>query len=411
MTASASHADDGKERQSLVNPSNRSFFAVEYDSKGDLKDRLKDYRCRIQWRRILVSVIALAVMALLALILVDLERAPSNHEGADEQPTQTIATSTQDLPQCVIEWMEFAKVPTPQNDWRENYPWWDDFQHFIFRQMPLERCRMPGVPLTADDRKRCECQNPIVPSPPPPNAPEWWSRPWPKAFQKNIELVETVRNGTLATPLDVVFLGDSITEQWNAMSLGRYIPNLEENRQAFYEYFQDQDLQGLALGVAVDRAPQLLYRVIQGKFLDMMPSVWWLLIGTNDILHSKCAVDQVAAGNIRIVEEILAAQTNATVVINSLLPVENFDNKMFPERWYDIYLPVNQRLQCYAESRGGNVHFFNATEIFLSPKEDGTDVRRVNSSMLMDGVHPSGLGSRVWGKAIMERVKEIARDV
>ena len=52
--------------------------------------------------------------------------------------------------------------------------------------------------------------------------------------------------------LDVVFLGDSITEEWNGKWLGNYNTRFQEIPSVFRKYFQD-DLQGLALGIAGDK--------------------------------------------------------------------------------------------------------------------------------------------------------------
>ena len=73
-------------------------------------------------------------------------------------------------------------------------------------------------------------------------------------MQMNIKLL----NQTLAdnTELDVVLLGDSITEMWNGRMRGNFIKKLDNNTAAFQKLFQRKHgskIEGLALGIARDQ--------------------------------------------------------------------------------------------------------------------------------------------------------------
>lgn len=82
-------------------------------------------------------------------------------------------------------------------------------------------------------------------------------------------------------------------------------------------------------------------------------------------------------------------------------------------KWDIVLRPVNQCLECFAASTD-RVEFFNATRLFLNQ----TSIERSPNMTLFAGlwrgpggpfdtVHPSALGSRVWGDAIVDRVREI----
>jgi len=55
---------------------------------------------------------------------------------------------------------------------------------------------------------------------------------------------------------------------------------------------------------------------------NLAPKVWWISIDINDLLKNDCSEDIVVLGMKCIVEEIQNAQPNATIVINSILPIQ-----------------------------------------------------------------------------------------
>jgi lysophospholipase L1-like esterase len=135
----------------------------------------------------------------------------------------------------------------------------------------------------------------------------------------------------------------------------------------------------------------LLYRLQNGGIGDLHPDIFWLLIGTNDIDGDSCSVESIVAGNIAIVEELKSMRPEATVVINSLLPR--------PEKFWQFLSPVNDRLECYASTTSG-VEFFNATDLFADP-----DLTLLH---LPDKLHPDAEGSRIWARAIADKVLQLS---
>ena len=66
----------------------------------------------------------------------------------------------------------------------------------------------------------------------------------------------------------------------------------------------------------------MLYRLQNGELPDTLnPKVFWILIGTNDLGAYQCSAEAVAAGNIRIVQELQAKRPRAKIVLNSILVV------------------------------------------------------------------------------------------
>ena len=77
------------------------------------------------------------------------------------------------------------------------------------------------------------------------------------------------------------------------------------------------------LGVFCQTA-NLLWRIKHGempKGLD--PKVWWILIGTNDLVTGECSEEAVVLGILRLADEIAMTHPGSVVVIQGLLPRTN----------------------------------------------------------------------------------------
>ena len=205
---------------------------------------------------------------------------------------------------------------------------------------------------------------------------------------------DVVADASSLESLDVVLLGDSITDHWMGLSLGDPSKKFENITPVFQSLFQREnggEIDGIELGLSGEKCTNVLYRLQQGILGDIIqPKVFWLLIGTNDIGGYACSVDAVVAGNIAIVDELQKQRPNAKIVINGILPRAHF-------LWVHI-VEINKRLECYANITEG-VEYFNATDIFL------TDDEKIVHTV--DNLHPDEEGHLLWGTAIVEKVKEI----
>jgi lysophospholipase L1-like esterase len=264
---------------------------------------------------------------------------------------------------------------------------WTTFSHTI-EDTTDSRCDEP-------EGKPCECLNPLIGQKPSRNADSWES-----TAAVNLEYIKNATNKRL----DVVLLGDSIMEHWHGTGFGQPEPAFADNVGVYEQLFDREkgaEVSGLALGIAGDRSPQLLYRLQNGEMPpSLQPWIWWVLIGTNDKGSDKCKNEDVITGNIAIVRHILEHRPRATVVINSLLPRGN-DRSLY---WWTDYTAINKALACFA-SGTDRVEFFNATNLFVT-----SDSRALNLTLLPDELHPTEMGSWIWGRAIVAKVQEILRE-
>lgn len=136
----------------------------------------------------------------------------------------------------------------------------------------------------ADDNYACHCLNPTE-----PKRPTYSPEAWPATMNMNIQLINqslaaatnavvnsakektgwfgkttttTNSESSSSYALDVVFLGDSITEHWNGRDMGEFREKDQNTSLVFQNLFQKQknhsEIEGLALGIAGDRVSSML---------------------------------------------------------------------------------------------------------------------------------------------------------
>ena len=267
--------------------------------------------------------------------------------------------------------------------------------------------------LLQHKQSTCKCLNPIEPV-------DHLDNPqWARVHHFNKETAQERLDA------NVVFFGDSITEGWMGTSWGRTNAKVHSVPQVFESYFsveQGGDFEGLALGIAGDLSPNLLWRIQNGELPDALePQVIWLLIGTNDFGNTWCSAETVLIGIVRVVEELLQRKPAATIVINGLLPRtynrQGYVGRGRSRKWwkskappsmpslYDDIEAVNEELKNYAASRE-KVEYFETHAFFvdrLAPEEN----LQLNGKLMPDFLHPSAEGYKLWGQEIVDKLKMI----
>jgi lysophospholipase L1-like esterase len=149
---------------------------------------------------------------------------------------------------------------------------------------------------------------------------------------------------------------------------------------------------------------------------NLNPSVFVVLIGTNDLSYDQCSAENVVIGILRCVEYILAERPNATVLLHGLLP-RTLDKKGYlvpsgfsksehdnrsssslkvPYVWSHIKI-VNAELERYANHRR-SVEYFDPSDIFLKSR------KQIDFDLMPDGTHPSKNGYELWGKQLQTKI-------
>jgi len=267
--------------------------------------------------------------------------------------------------------------------------------------------RQPGK------EKICTCGDPIE------GSSREGRRHWSKASHENVDNAKDRKK-----EIDVVFFGDSITEGWKGTSYGFEVGRKKDN-PAEYESLFTLDgggkYEGLVLGISGDTSTNLLWRMQNGELPSALnPSVFWILIGTNDMGVDWCSPEATLIGILRVVEELRAKKPGSTIVINGLLP-RSFDRKHGfvarkrtrvidskpnpPALWHDI-LVINGQLREFSMQHEG-VEYFDASNIFLIDETLPVNKLQIDVNLMGDYLHPTAKGYQVWGEKIVDKLDQL----
>ncbi|MFT7723497.1 MAG: GDSL-type esterase/lipase family protein [Roseateles sp.] len=200
-------------------------------------------------------------------------------------------------------------------------------------------------------------------------AVDWWL---PRHAAK---LAEIRAHRDAGRRVDLVFLGDSITQGWE-----------NEGRAAWAEHFARHH--AVALGFGGDRTENLLWRLQHGELDGMAPKAIVLLIGTNNTGDRLEDPALTVAGIRRNLDEIRQRQPQARVLLLALLPRG--------ERPDDLLRRHNARINALlpALADGRQVVFLDIGPQLMNP--DGT----LPQALLPDFLHLSPQGYDIWARSL-----------
>eukprot|EP01024_Parvocaulis_polyphysoides_P028078 TRINITY_DN25394_c0_g1_i2.p1 TRINITY_DN25394_c0_g1~~TRINITY_DN25394_c0_g1_i2.p1 ORF type:complete len:302 (+),score=24.57 TRINITY_DN25394_c0_g1_i2:80-985(+) len=223
--------------------------------------------------------------------------------------------------------------------------------------------------------------------------------------------------------LDVIFFGDSISEQLLATREGgQRCPWCDQKTaEMFQGFIKKQGWNVFVSAISGDQTAQLLWRLKNGQLERDLTSVKlvFVLIGTNDLhapakqlsTDSKQLVNFVTERINSIVEVIQKSMVNSRIVVFGLLPrgngtVEQFfdpstlqpDDFLINNQYTPYILQINQKLKKqYREN------FLDCGRFFLT--KDGN----LDREMMKDTIHPTTLGWASLFSCIERFLKQIGQ--
>lgn len=197
----------------------------------------------------------------------------------------------------------------------------------------------------------------------------------PFANEREVERVEELARRAREGVADLVFLGDSITAQFEEQGSGAW--------QTFYG-----DRAALNLGVGWDQTGNVIWRIDQGHLDGLNPGLVVLLIGTNNSAHGGHDAEDIRAGVAEILSRLQAKMPDARVLLMAIFPRGAVDD---PIR--RINEAANRLLATLHD--GHRVHFRDINEAFLLA--DGTLDPQLFAA---DGVHLTEAGYERWAATI-----------
>jgi beta-glucosidase len=170
--------------------------------------------------------------------------------------------------------------------------------------------------------------------------------------------------------VDMLFLGDSITQGWHDNEVWKrfYGPRKAAN-----------------FGIGGDRTQHVLWRIQNGELDGIEPRVVVLMIGTNN--GDNATVDEIAQGVKAIVEELRHRLPKAKVLLLGIFPRGEKPNPL-----REKLDAVNAKIAGLDD--GGRVSYLDIGKAFLN--EDGT----ISGEIMPDYLHLNRKGYRIWADAM-----------
>ncbi len=174
-------------------------------------------------------------------------------------------------------------------------------------------------------------------------------------------------------PIDLVFIGDSITEHWE-----------KEGKAVWARHYARYN--ALDLGFGGDHTENVLWRLQHGEIDGFTPKVAVVMIGTNNTGHRQEDPRTTAAGVRRILDEIRSRQPDTRILLLAVFPRD--EQPTSPLRRLNDR--VNAIISGYADGR--HIVFLDIGAALTNA--DGTLSREVMPDLL----HPGEKGYDIWAR-------------
>lgn len=210
---------------------------------------------------------------------------------------------------------------------------------------------------------------------------ESWSLDWWMP-RHNDKLAEIARRKAAGEPTDLVFIGDSITHNW------------EKEHKDLWDSMWGQ-YHPLNLGYGGDRTENVLWRLQHGEIDGIRPKLIVMMIGTNNngLRHDDPATTY--AGIARDIQEIQKHQPRAKILLLAIFPrgaTPDDGARLVNDK-------VNAMLPQLAD--GKRVVFLDIGKAFLQP--DGT----LSKDIFPDLLHPNDKGYQIWKREVGPEVERL----
>ncbi len=165
----------------------------------------------------------------------------------------------------------------------------------------------------------------------------WWR-------QRHEEKLAELHRG----PVDLVFLGDSITENWERRDF-----------QPAWQHFYG-DRHAVNLGFKGDTTASLLWRIDHGEVSGISPKVAVVLIGANNMGRPHWSAADTVQGIDAIIRELRQRLARTKILLLSVLPSER-------SVWIsDTTVEINRLLDAeYGEHKVDDVTYLDVTGVFM----------------------------------------------
>lgn len=190
----------------------------------------------------------------------------------------------------------------------------------------------------------------------------------------------------LGPEIDVVFLGDSITQGWEGKGV-----------QVWRKYFEGGPYSSLNLGMSGDRTEHVLWRIDHGALDGFQTKSVVLMIGTNNTGHrarEKESPIDTLLGIWEVIGRIRLKQPKARIILTAILPRGRDANDPLRRRNDE----VNRQIRTLANGR--DIVFCDFTRQLLTA--DGV----LPCEIAPDFLHPANYGYEIWANAVLPMIND-----
>lgn len=235
-------------------------------------------------------------------------------------------------------------------------------------------CLLPSITLAADPATK-PTTAPKVRTPDTASTPDDAR----VAMGKHQIFLDRIKDG----PIDLLFLGDSITDFW---------PKTGE-----YTWLQFAKYNPADFGISGERTEAMLWRLNNGELEGIHPKVVVLMMGTNNIGQGNPDKPEwAAAGVTKIVQTLREKLPESKILLLAVFPRDGAKDRKRSdvERINEVISKLDD---------GQHVRFLDIGKVFLDANgEIPTDVMR-------DHLHPTTKGYKLWYNAISPVIDEMMK--
>lgn len=200
---------------------------------------------------------------------------------------------------------------------------------------------------------------------------DWMTiKEWMALFDQHNEIAKSGKT-------QLLFLGDSITENWN-----------KEVWQKYFSIYQAHNF-----GIGGDHTGNLLWRLQNLESKNLSPKLIVLQIGVNNFGHLNEKPAEVFQGIQKVIEQCKLIMPSSHILLHGILPFGQ--SKQSPNREY--VKTVNTLLLALADNT--TITYCDYGELFLNNREN------IDKGMMADFLHPTPFAYSIWAKALIKDIK------